>query len=211
MSAFYNIESLKTISKKEVPAGNRLARIIFKKDRKTGIEKDSKGLWVAEISSSLLTLISNDSRGAEFLKGKIAEVQDSLIRKLVEAGKIVINSDEIDYEKILAAMSATNESVRFSKESIAAWFAEYLRESLSDAIKNKMAGISDSQLNKLLENYLESFQILAQRQPSMSNEIKTGLIRAMEFLPEDHDSVIACTIASKLSEVQEASVTLAVL
>ena len=71
MSAFYNVESLKTISKKEVPATMRLARIIFKKDRKTGIEKDSKGLWVSEISSSLLTLISNDSRGAEFLEAQL--------------------------------------------------------------------------------------------------------------------------------------------
>ena len=42
MSAFYNVESLKTIAKKEIPAGSRLARIIFKKDRKTGEEKDSK-------------------------------------------------------------------------------------------------------------------------------------------------------------------------
>ena len=211
MSEFYNVESLKTISKKEVPATMRLSRIIFKKDRKTGTEKDSKGLWVSEISSSLLTLISNDSRGAEFLKGKIAEVQDSIIRKLVEAGKVVINADEIDYEKILSAMAQSNESVRFSKESIAAWFADYLREPLSEAIKSKMAGISDSQLDKLLGNYLESFQILAQRQPSVSNEIKIGLLRAMEFLPEDHDSVVACTIASKLNEVQEASVTLAAL
>ena len=211
MSEFYNVESLKTISKKEVPATMRLSRVIFKKDRKTGIEKDSKGLFVSEISSALLTLISNDSRGAEFLKGKIAEVQDSLIRKLVDAGKVVINADEIDYEKILAAMAATNESVRFSKESIAAWFGDYLREPLSEAIRAKMPGITQSQMDKLLGNYLESFQILAQRQPSMSNEIKLGLLRAMEFLPEDHDSVIACTIAEKLNSVTEASVTLAAL
>lgn len=211
MSAFYNVESLKVISKKEVPAANRLARIIYKKDRKTGIEKDSKGLWVAEITGNMLQLIANDERGAEFLKGKIAEVQDSIIRKLIDTGKIVINSDEIDHNVILAAMAQSNESVRFSKESIAAWFSEHMKQPLEDAIRSKMAGISNDKLNKLISNYLESFQILAQRQPSMSNEIKTGLIRAMEFLPEDHDSVVACTIASKLSEVQEASVTLAAL
>ena len=211
MSEFYNVESLKVISKKEVPATMRLSRVIFKKDRKTGIEKDSKGLFVSDVTNNLLQLISGDERGAEFLKGKIAEVQDSIIRKLIDAGKIVINSDEIDHSVILSAMAQSNESVRFSKESIAAWYKEYLQDALGAAIRAKMPGITQSQMDKLLGNYLESFQILAGRNPSMNNEIKTGLLRAMEFLPEDHDSVIACTIASKLSEVQEASVTLAAL
>lgn len=211
MSEFYNVESLKVISKKEVPATMRLSRVIFKKDRKTGIEKDSKGLFVSDVTNNLLQLISGDERGAEFLKGKIAEVQDSLIRKLIDAGKVVINADEIDYEKILAAMAATNESVRFSKESIAAWYKEYLQDALGAAIRAKMPGITQAQMDKLLGNYLESFQILAGRNPSMNNEIKAGLIRAMEFLPEDHDSVVACTIAEKLANVTEASVTLAAL
>lgn len=210
-SQFYNVESLKIISKKEVPATMRLSRVIFKKDRKTGIEKDSKGLFVSEITGNLLQLISGDERGAEFLKGKIAEVQDSIIRKLIDAGKVVINSDEIDHGMILSAMAATNESVRFSKESIAAWFKEYLQDALDVAIRAKMPGITQSQMDKLLGNYLESFQILAGRNPSMSNEIKAGLIRAMEFLPEDHDSVVATTILEKLNSVAEASVTLAAL
>lgn len=211
MSEFYNVESLKVISKKEVPATMRLSRFIFKKDRKTGIEKDSKGLFVSDVTSSLLQLISQDERGAEFLKGKIAEVQDSIVRKLVDAGKIVINSDEIDHNVILSAMAQSNESVRFSKESIAAWYKEYLQDALDVEIRAKMPGITQSQMDKLLGNYLESFQILAGRNPSMNNEIKAGLIRAMEFLPEDHDSVVACTIADKLNSVAEASVTLAAL
>ena len=212
MSAqFYNVESLKVISRKEVPATMRLSRIIFKKDRKTGVEKDSKGLFVSDLTNNMMQLIATDERGVEFLKGKIAEVQDSIIRKLIDAGKLVINSDEIDYEKILSAMAQSNESVRFSKESIAVWFNEYLLDPLSAAIQEKMAGISADKLNKLLANYLESFQLLAGRTPSMSNAIKLGLIRAMEFLPEDHDSVTAQEIARRLAEVQEATAMLAAL
>ena len=213
MANFYNVESLKTISKKETPAGNRLARIIFKKDRKTGEEKDSKGLLVSDISENYLAVISNDARGSEYLRGCIASVQDALIRKLIEAGKLTISSDEIDTEKLLAAMAAINEasSDRFSKESIATWFAEHMLVPLQAAICEKMEGISDSKLKQLTDNYLASFQILAGRNPSMNNTIKAGLIRAMEFLPEDHESTTAIEIARRLAEVQEASEMLAAL
>lgn len=209
--SFYNIESLKAISKKEIPAHNRLARIIFKKDRKTGEEKDSKGVWVPVIGRAMLDLISCDDRGAEFLCNTIAGVQDALIRRVVESGKYVVSADEIDYEKILAAMAAANETERFSKESIKVWFVEYMQAPLAAAIKDKMSGIADSKLNQLLANYLDSFQILAGRSPSMSNDVKAGLIRAMEFLPEEHDSATAQEIARRLAEVQEATAMLAAL
>jgi len=211
MSAFYNVESLKVIAKKEIPATMRLARIIFKKDRKTGEEKDSKGLWVNAIGDAMVQVIAADQRGAEFLANAIASVQDSIIRKHIENGKLVINAEEIGIDKLLEAMSAANETERFSKESIKSWFIEYMTAPLGAAIRAKMAGISDSKVQQLLDNYLTSFQLLAGRNPSMSNDIKAGLIRAMEFLPEDHESTTALQIAQKLSEVQEATAMLAAL
>ena len=216
MTSFFNVESLKNISKKEIPAGNRLARIIFKDVKKNGVvieTKDSKGLWVNAITDNMLAVISTQPAGTEYLRGCIANVQDGIIRSLIEKGKITISEDEIDYQKILAAMAVINESGadRFSKESIAAWFNSVLKAPLSDAIRAKMDGISDSQLNKLLNNYLESFQILAGRNPSMNNNVKAGLIRALEFLPEDHESAVGIEIVRRLNDVQEASVTLAAL
>ena len=211
MTAFYNVESLKVIAKKDMPAMHRLARIIFKKDRKTGVEKDSKGLWINAITDNMMQVVASHETGAEYLRNVIAGVQDGIIRKLIEQGKLVVSSDEIDVDHIIAAMAAANETERFSKESIKLWFVEHMTPALTVAIRNKMTGISDSKLNQLLANYLDSFQVLAGRNPSMSNEIKAGLIRAMEFLPEDHDSVVACTIAEKLNSVTEASVSLAAL
>lgn len=216
MTSFFNVESLKTISKKEVPAGNRLARIIFKDVKRNGVvveTKDSKGLWVNAITDNMLAVISTQPAGAEYLRGCIAGVQDGIIRSLIEKGKVTISEDEIDYQRILQAMAIINESGadRFSKESIASWFNSVLLAPLSAAIKAKMDGISDSQLNKLLNNYLESFQILAGRNPSMNNNVKAGLIRALEFMPEDHESATALEIVRRLNDVQEASVTLAAL
>ena len=75
----------------------------------------------------------------------------------------------------------------------------------------RYARADDSKLNQLLANYLDSFQVLAGRNPSMNNDVKASLIRAMEFLPEDHDSVTAQEIARRLAEVQEATALLAAL
>lgn len=211
MSNFYNVESLKVIAKKDVPATMRLARIIFKKDRKTGEEKDSKGLWINAIGDAMVQVIAADTRGSEFLRNAISSVQDAIIRKLIENGKLVIGADEIDVENILATMAAVNETERFSKESIRLWFIEHMQLPLGVAIRAKLAGISDSKVTQLLANYLESFQILAGRNPSMNNDVKAGLIRAMEFLPEDHDSATAQEIARRLAEVQEATAMLAAL
>lgn len=211
MSNFYNVESLKVIAKKEIPATMRLARIIFKKDRKTGEEKDSKGLWVNAIGDAMVQVIAADVRGSEFLRNAISGVQDAIIRKHIENGKLVISADEIDVENILATMSAVNETERFSKESIKTWFFEYMAVPLCAAIRSKMAGISDSKVTQLLDNYLVSFQLLAGRNPTMNNDVKAGLIRAMEFLPEDHDSATAQEIARRLADVQEATAMLAAL
>ena len=211
MTSFYNVESLKVIAKKDVPASNRLARIIFKKDRKTGVEKDSKGLWVPAITDNLVQVVASHETGAEYLRNVIAGVQDGIIRKLIENGKLTISSDEIDVDHIIAAMAAANETERFSKESIKLWFVEHMLLALTAAIRNKMTGISDSKLTQLLANYLDSFQVLAGRNPSMNNDVKAGLIRAMEFLPEDHDSATAQEIARRLAEVQEATAMLAAL
>lgn len=213
-ASFYNVESLKTIAKKEVPEGNRLSRIVFKDVKKNGVvveSKESKGLWVPQITDAAVQYVATNEIGIEYLRAAIAGVQDSIIRKYVAAGRLTVSSDQIGIADILDAMKTATESERFTKESIAKWFSEFLKEPLADAIRNKMEGISQSHLDKLLGNYVENFQILAGRNPSMSNVIKAGLIRAMEFLPEDHDSITACTIAEKLAAVSEASVELCAL
>jgi hypothetical protein len=74
-----------------------------------------------------------------------------------------------------------------------------------------MIALPEDKVRKLAENYLTSFQLLAGRNPTMPNAIKAGLIRALEFLPEDHDSVTANEIATRLATVTEASEMLAAL
>lgn len=214
-SQFNSVESLKTIAKKDAPESKRLCRIICKDvkgaDGKVVQTRESKGVFIPVLGAAAVNVIAADAIGNEFLLNAILGAQDALVRKLVEAGKLTINDEEIAVSKILEAMAVSNESVRFSKESIRTWFADSLQAALTSQIKAKMVGISDSKLNQLLGNYLTSFQSLAGRNVSMSNAIKLGLIRALEFLPEDHDSATAQEIAKRLSEVGEATEMLAAL
>jgi hypothetical protein len=207
----YSIENLKTIAKKEVPAGMRLCRVIAKKGVIGSKTMESQGCFVPAVSVNLLNQLLLQEVGKEFLCNAVAGVQDSLIRARIAAGHMAVYDNHIDVESLLSAMQEENAVARFSKESIAKWFNEVLFDPLHDAIKAKMGNVSDDMMRKLLNNYLEQFQVLAQRNPSMKAEVKAGLLRALDFVPEGHESVTAIEIVRRLNDVQEASVLLAAL
>jgi hypothetical protein len=205
----YQIESLKKLSKIELGNGDRLCRII-KKGEKSKLT-ESMGVIVPAVHVSILNALVNNEVGKEFLCNAVAGVQDGLIRKLAEAGKLAFFDSAIDIDAMLEAMQAENETVRFSKESISKWFSSILQPVLIDAIKAKYDGIAESKLSQMLASYLASFQILASRQPSMDSKVKASLIRALEFLPEDTDDAVTNEIASRLAVVQDASVLIEML
>ena len=205
----YQIESLKKLSKIELGNGDRLCRII-KKGEKSKLT-ESMGVIVPAVHVSILNALVSNEVGKEFLCNAVASVQDSLIRKLAEAGKLAFFDDAIDIDAMLEAMQAENETVRFSKESIAKWFISILQPVLVEAIKAKYDGIAESKLSQMLASYLASFQTLAARQPSMDSKVKASLIRALEFLPEDTDDAVTNEIASRLAVVQDASVLIEML
>lgn len=198
----YQIENLKKLSRLELGAGDRLSRVIAKKGRIGNREMESQGCVIPSVSVSVLNALTNDTVGREYLCGVVASVQDALIRKAVENGKMAIFDHTISLEAMIDWMKALNESVRFSKESIKVWFDEYLAPILDSKIRDKYAGASDDKVEKMLGSYLASFQILAGRDPSMSDAVKAGLIRALEFLPEDHDTATANEIAIRLQNVK---------
>jgi hypothetical protein len=207
----YQIENLKKLSKIELGTGDRLVRVIAKKGMIGKKRMESQGVIIPAVSVSMLNALVNSEVGREYLCGAVAGVQDALVRRAVEAGKMALFAEQFDLDAIEAAMRAANESGRFSKESIKVWFDEYLRDPLAAAIRAKMGAIADDKVEKLCGNYLASFQLLAGRDPTMSNAVKAGLIRALEFLPEDHDTVTGNEVATRLATVQEASEVLAAL
>ena len=208
----YQIDNLKKLSKLDLGAGDRLVRVIAKGGKIGKKVTESQGVIIPALRLNHINAILSSEIGQEYLINAVQNMQDSIIRKLVESGKMSIFDGQIETDAILTAMQAENESVRFSKESISKWFADLMKPLLQEKIVEKYGdGISSSKLDQMLDSYLKSFQILAQRQPSMNNQIKAGLIRAMEFLPQDQDDAVTVEIATRLSTVSEASVLVEML
>ena len=205
----YQIESLKKLSKLELSNGDRLARII-KKGEKSRLA-ESVGVVLPQVHISLLNALMSYEVGQEYLRGCVESVQDAIIRKLAEAGKMALFDDQIGIATILDAMRASNESQRFSKEAIKVWFEENLQGILCEKIEEKNFGISEDKLLRMVAAYLESFQILAGRNPSMDDKVKAGLLRAMEFLPEAHESAVAIEIVERLQAVKKPEAMLEML
>ena len=205
----YQIESLKKLSKLELNNGDRLARII-KKGEKSRLT-ESVGTIVPKVHISMLNALMSNDVGQEYLRGCVENVQDAIIRKLAEAGKMALFDDQIGITALLDAMRASNESMRFSKEAIKVWFEENLQGILCEKIEEKNPGISKDKMLRMVTAYLESFQILAGRNPSMDEKVKAGLLRAMEFLPDDHESAVAIEIVERLQAVKKPEAMLEML
>jgi len=197
----YQIETLKKLVKSDVPANMRLARLVAKgKNKKLD---ESMGVFIPALSNAAVQLVTMDSIGIEWVRGKLETLQESLIKKQAESGKLAVFDSVFDTEAMLAAMKAENSTARFSKESIAAWFDANLREIITARIKEKMPNLNESNVSRMVENYLAAFQVCAEREAnrSMTPEVKAQLLRVMELLPEDHESPVALRIAEILPTI----------
>lgn len=205
----YAVHSLKAVNKMEIAEGSRISRITFKSrkdaDGKVVPAKEALGCVIPALGVSMIQALSTEAAGREYLIGCIERVQDALIRRATEAGKLQIFDDQIGLGAMLAWMTEENAVQRFSKESIKVWFDTYLREVLEARVAAKLQGIAPDKLQQAVDSYLASFQVLAGRAPTMSNAVKTGLIRALELLPEGHDTATGNEIASRLAAVTDAA------
>ncbi len=207
----YTIETLKKLSKVELGTGDRLCRVIAKKGMIGSKQMESQAAILPAVSiNTVQQLLMNDA-GKEWFCNAVAKLQDELVRNRIAAGHMSVYDNHIDSDSILTLMESENSVQRFSKESIAVWFKNVLSTPLRAAIVDKMPAASDAVIDKLLGNYLESFQVLAGRNPSMKAEVKAGLLRALDFVPADHESVTAIEVIRRLNDVTEATVILAAL
>lgn len=207
----YQIESLKVVAKKEIVEGMRVSRIIAKKGQIGNKTMESQGVVVPVVAVNVVNTLLSDDTGREFLCNAVAGVQDGIIRKLVENGKMAFFDEQIGISALIDAMRVENETSRFSKDGIAKWFDAVMVPVLREKIVEKYAGIAESKIADMLRGYLQSFQILAGRTPSMPNKVKAGLVRALEFLPQDTDDAMTLEIGTRLAAVSEAAVMLDML
>lgn len=195
----YQIGALKTVGKNDPVVGYRLCRVIAKKGKVGDKVMESQGVILPEIRLNALQVILSAEVGKAWMQSKVHEVQDALVRKAVENGKMAIFDDQISVEAILKAMEAVEAATRFSKESIAVWFDADIAPHLVNAIRDKIVGISQDKLDHLVKGYKEDFQTLAAREVFMAPEIKVKLQKALNLLPDDYESEYSVT-AEKVFE-----------
>lgn len=199
----YQIEALTRFKKIEPKAGERIARLLAKKGMIEGRTVESQGVLIPVVSISMLNGIVADVNGAQWLRGKVQDVQDSIIRKLIGAGKASFFDDQIGMDAVLKVMAADMESTRFSKESIKGWFDAHLRGLLAARLAEKNPAMQASVILKLCDQFLDRFMSLAGRNVSMDLKTKDQLLKAIELLPEDHESATAAELLERLQEVSE--------
>ena len=199
----YQIKPLKGMKKEEPRAGERLARLLAKKGMIEGRTVESQGVLIPVVSLAMLNGIVADTAGQQWLRGKVQDVQDGLIRRLIGAGKVSFFDDQIGMDAVLKVMAADMENTRFSKESIKVWFDTYQRVPLFAALAAKAPAAQGSVITKLCDQFLECFQTLSGKNVSMDLKTKDQLLKAIELLPEDHESATASELLERLQEASE--------
>lgn len=197
---------IKTIDAK--PAEGFTTLSISRTDGKKG--KSGLCIVVPVTSDSVVSLVTASDIGKAWIVDAIDDVRSRIASAINKAG-LTITSDKIGIDGILAQMKLETESQRMTKDAIGAWFDSDLAPLLSARIQEKMAGIAADKLAVLVGNYKATFQTLAGRDVSMSEQVKAGLIKAMELLPAEYEHVIGTKVLEKLVDVSEAKVMLAAL
>jgi hypothetical protein len=162
------------------------------------------------ISESVSIVFYNDAIGKAFIIDVLEQLRSGIISDL-HASKKLITDEAIGVSAMLATAKLAVESSRMTKESIGVWFDADLAPLIAARISEKVAGISEDKVAKLVSGYRTAFESLSAREVSMSAEVKASLIKAMDLLPEDYDSVVGGKVLAKLVAAEEAKEMLAAL
>lgn len=179
---------------------------------RTDGKKGKSGLCIVVpvISESVLSLVVNHEIGKAWIVDCIDGLRSKVASGINKAGN-TITSDKLGIDALYIAMKAETESQRMTKDAIGAWFDTDLASLISAKIAAKMVGIAADKLAKLVDGYKVTFQTLAGRDVSMNEQVKAGLLKAMELLPAEYEHVIAGKVLEKLTEVTEATDVLTAL
>ncbi len=188
--------------------GSSVAYAVSRNDGKKG--KSGIVCVAPVITGNMVSLFLHDPIGQAYFTDCMAGLRSKIISALHSKGKIITGMS-IDLAAMLVMARTETESQRMTKEAIGQWFDMDLADRVMVAIRAKMTGIADDKLVKLAEGYKVKFMTLASREVNMPLQVKAQLVKAMELLPEDYESVIGEKVAAALAEAEEAMETLAAL
>lgn len=187
----YTASKLDEMSKKEIPAGMRLARIIRKNTKETP-NAVSQAVFVP-VASPLADWIGN-AVIEEYLLNQIQGVQDKCIRAVLDNNRNIITDADISLDAVVTYLESNDESLgRLSKDSIGEWYDQNMADTLTVVFADKL-GIGDvptdaesKKLEQLNNQYKGCFQRLAGKnvQGIFPDNVVSNLEKALDMIPLD--------------------------
>lgn len=195
--------SVSPFTGKEVaPTGFRVVAVRYKEttaeDGKTKIAaKPAKSCIVPCISVQVL----EPETLQQAVQDCVNELQDDLVRTLVNSGKILFAHSDCDSAAVAAYAASVATGKRLSKDSILAWFDSAVQDKLMAQLTTALsAGGNDVEVTKLVaavERYRSSFLKLALPVPSVPKQDAVKMLEKASAA-SDTDSAVAKAVLAKL-------------
>ena len=204
----YTAQSLAAISKLDVPADMRLARVIRKSSAREANGLESQGVHIpAEID---LAYCLADSTLNAYLVQCMQDVQDKVIRRVTDGGRNIITDSDIAMDVLAQYLEETDENIgRISKDKIAAWFDASMADTLMLAFADRL-GVSDNptpdeakKLEQTCKGYKDVFGTLAAKNPTVDPKVGANLLKALDMIPADAFSLRIRGIVDKAMKQPE--------
>ena len=184
----YNPKTTKALS------GQRLAKVTYKVDKATGVKPDSKAVSIPVVAWSYVESVIPSIRDS--IMELVLKAQDAIVRNKVESGSVHITDDDISMSSVVEYLNAESSGGRLTGETIRAWFADSIHDSLMLAFASKLGIPEDSaptaeqsdKLSKILKGYEDSFAKLASGAASFTEWQKDQMIKAINISIDDVDS-----------------------
>lgn len=185
----YTAKKLEELSKAEVPAGFRLARII-RKNTKENPNAVSQAVFVPAPIDTASWM--GNATIAEAVQNYMQGLQDKVIRQVLDSGRNIITDADIAVEAVASYLEENDETLgRLSKESIGTWYDAEVADTLTLVFADKL-GIGDqptpaevTKLEQLNNQYKGCFQKLAGKSlaGALPPSVVTNLEKALELVP----------------------------
>jgi hypothetical protein len=184
------------------PTGFRVVAVRYKEttaeDGKTKIAaKPAKVCIVPQIAVTVLEPVTLQ----QAVQDCVNELQDDLVRTLVNSGKILFAHSDCDATAIAAYAASVSTGKRLSKDSILAWFDSAVQDKLMAQLTTALsAGGNDVEVTKLVaavERYRSSFLKLALPVPSVPQQDAVKMLEKASAAT-DQDSPVAKAVLAKL-------------
>lgn len=173
-------------------SGQRLSRIFYKSAE---LEKGKKNAAVSlpPVTSAHLTHDVIEQLKPHML-AFLEKTQDSICRRLYEAGAKTVNDAEVSIAACFAFLDEESESNRLTAEKVKEWFQSSLQDSLTVAFADKL-GVSDTptpeqekKVNQALNVYRDKFASLSSGRAAFTVPVCDSLLSALTHA-SDEDSI----------------------